>query len=73
MNRNLDGIYFRINRDGRWQNICYSDLTKEERDKVCEGRGREWLRSVADILADRLKEIGDQFDIVAGDEDEYDE
>ena len=73
MNRNLDGIYFRINRDGRWQNICYSDLTKEEQDKVCEGRGREWLRSVADILADRLKEIGDQFDIVAGDEDEYDE
>lgn len=73
MNRNLDGIYFRINRDGRWQNICYSDLTLEERDEVCKGRGREWLRSVADILADRLKEIGDQFDIVAGDEDEYDE
>ena len=67
MNRELDGVYFRVQRDGKWQNICFSDLTPEERDEVC-GRERpaEWWRSLAYHLADCLKEIGDMFDIKAG-------
>lgn len=68
MNRELDGIYFRVQRDGKWQPICFSDLTDEERDKVCEGRSAEWFKQVAYILADTLKEIGEQFDIVRGEE-----
>lgn len=32
INRELDGCYFRIQRDGKWQNICFSDLTEIERD-----------------------------------------
>lgn len=67
MNRELDGIYFRVQRDGEWQTICFSDLTAEEQEKVCEGRSAEWLKSLAYHLADTLKEIGDQFDIVRGD------
>lgn len=31
MNRNLDGYYFRVKRDGKWDNICWSDMTDEER------------------------------------------
>ena len=26
----LDGIYFRVERDGKWQSLCVSDLTPEE-------------------------------------------
>ncbi len=59
LKRDLDGVYFRICRDGKWQNICFSDLTPEERDKVTEGRSAEWLRSLAYHLADRLVEIAD--------------
>ena len=66
MQRNLDGVYFRVKRDGKWQNICFSDLTNEERDKVTANRSDEWLRSLAYRLADCLQEIGNQFDIVAG-------
>ncbi len=66
MDRKLDGIYFRVERDGKWQNICFSDLTIEERDKVGEGRSARWWQSVAYHLADVLKEIGDEFDIMAG-------
>ena len=32
MNRELDGCYFRIMRDGVGQSVCFTDLTKEERD-----------------------------------------
>ena len=30
MDRNLDGIYFRVQRDEKWGNTCFSDLTQEE-------------------------------------------
>lgn len=26
----LDGIYFRVERNGKWQSLCVSDLTPEE-------------------------------------------
>ena len=64
MDRNLDGVYFRIKRDGKWQNVCFSDLTAEEREDKGQGRSKEWWKSLACIMADRLKEIGDTFDIV---------
>lgn len=70
MNRELDGVYFRIKRDGEWCNICFSDLTQEEREKVVDGRSVEWLKSLCFHLANVLKEIGDDFDIVGGYEDE---
>ena len=63
--RELDGVYFRINRDGKWHNICFTDLTKEERDKVCENRSAEWFKYLAYHLADQIQKIGESFDIVA--------
>ncbi len=69
MNRNLDGCYFRIERDGKWQSICFSDLTAAERDKVTEGKTAEWLKSLCYHLADHLAMIGAQFDIMGGGED----
>lgn len=64
--RNLDGVYFRVKRDGKWDNVCFSDLTKEERDEVCKDRNINWMRSLVDILADRLRELGDALDIYSG-------
>ena len=63
--RELDGVYFRIKRDGKWDNICFTDLTKEERDKVCENRSAEWFKDLEYHLADRIQYIGEIFDIVA--------
>jgi len=70
--RNLDGIYFRVERDGIWQNVCYSDMTKPERDTVVADRmaGRtpeeqaQWWRSMADMLADQLYDMGEQLGVM---------
>lgn len=64
MNRNLDGCYFRVQRDGKWQNICFSDLDEQEREEILRDRNAEWLKSLCGHLADRLMLIGEQFDIV---------
>lgn len=37
MNRELDGCYFRIVRDGVGQSVCFTDLTKEERTAGRQG------------------------------------
>ena len=61
--RNLDGIYFRVNRNGYYENICFSDLIEEERDEICTDRPASWYKAVAYHLAERLRTIGDEFEI----------
>lgn len=70
VNRNLDGVYFRVMRDGKWKNICFSDMTKEEMEKVLDGRTEEWLKNLCIILGECIKEIGDFCDITRGSDDE---
>ena len=69
MDRNLDGCYFRVQRDGKWCNVCFSDLAYPERERVCKGRSAEWLQSLAYLLADQLRTVGDVLDITGGSDD----
>lgn len=70
--RNLDGVYFRVKRDGEYESICYSDMTAEERDEMAALREKSatleeqvvWWRSMANILADQLYYMGEQFGVV---------
>lgn len=70
--RNLDGIYFRVQRDGKWQNVCYSDMEQRERDEIASRRAEtstlagqvQWWRSLADILADQLYDMGEQLGVM---------
>lgn len=70
MNRELDGCYFRVERNGRYQNICFSDLSESEMNDVLKGRNEEWLQSLCVHLGQTIRTIGDQFDICRNDEDD---
>ena len=50
MNRNLDGVYFRVKRDDKWQNICFTDLTNEETNTILKDRDDSWLSSLLEVL-----------------------
>lgn len=63
MNRNLDGCYFRVNRNGKWQNVCFSDLSPEERLEIVKDKDVGFLQRLCFILADTIKAIGEQFDL----------
>ena len=63
---NMDGVFFSVERDGEWRDICYSDMTPEERQTVKDlkakqlglyGRMMFWQR-MADKMADILYETG---------------
>ena len=71
MKRNLDGVYFRIKQeDGSWGNVCFSDLAEWQREDVMKDKSTEWLKSLCNILANTIREIGDQFDLVCGGEND---
>lgn len=62
----MDGVFFRVERDGAWYNVCYSDMTPEERQEVKDQTSKRlglyermlyWQR-MADTLADCLYETG---------------
>ena len=64
MNRELDGIYLRIKRDGKYQPVCLSDMTEEELNENLDPAKGEWLKGAVIHLADCLHGIGEQFGIV---------
>ena len=51
----LDGIYFRVERDGKWQTLCVSDLTPEELKSVTKDWDCNQLTVVAKELSCTLK------------------
>jgi hypothetical protein len=57
--RDLDGIYFRIKRDGEWQSICFSDLTKEEMEEILKDKDIDFLKRLAIQLGETIYETGD--------------
>lgn len=64
MNRRLDGVFFRVCRDNKWQSLCFSDLTEDEMNLVLKDRNAEWLENLCIILDQRLRAIGDELNLV---------
>ena len=50
MYRNLDGVYFRVKRYDKWQNICFTDLTNEETITILKDKDDSWLSSMLGVL-----------------------
>lgn len=64
--RDLDRVFFRIHeQDDTYDNVCFSDLTEDEQDEMLENRSVDWLKSMCKHLANTIRTIGDQFDLVA--------
>lgn len=61
--RHLDGIYLRIQRNGKWQAVCLSDMTKEELEINLDASRGEWLKWAVIHLAQTLQEIGEYLNI----------
>ena len=64
MNRNLDVIYFRVQRDEKGGKACFSDLTQEEMERVMENKEIDWLKSMCIQLGKTIRRIGDELDIM---------
>lgn len=71
--RDLDRVYFRIHeQDDTYDNVCFSDLTEDEQDKMLENRSTDWLKSMCKYLARTIRDIGDQLDLTMIDDEDDD-
>ena len=68
--RDLDGCFFRVNRDSKWLSLCWTDLTTEERENIMEEKDVYWHRRMLEYITNQFRIIGDHFDIVNADDDE---
>ena len=62
--RNLDGMFFRVIRDGRHVSCCFSDLTESEQGRIMAEYNAEQLRRLCRCLCSSLRQIGDTLDLV---------
>ena len=62
--RNLDGVYYRVVRDGNHVSRCFSDLSDSEQDVIMEKYDAEQLRRLCRYLSMSLRQIGDALDLV---------
>lgn len=65
--RNLDGVYYRVVRDGNHVSRCFSDLSESEQDVIMEKYDAAQLRRLYRRRCISLRQIGDALDLV-GDE-----
>lgn len=63
MKRNIDGIYMIVDRNGRHEPVCLSDMTKEELEKSLNTKNSEWLKGALIHMALTLRRVCDEFDI----------
>lgn len=64
MVRNLDCVYFRVERDGCRVSLSFTDLTENEQKEQLHRLDEEGLRRMCLILAATLREMGDRHDII---------
>ena len=70
---NMDGMYFRVERNGKFENVCLSDMTNEERLKKMDWWNTDNMKSVINFLCETLREIGDTYGFIASDPERMNE
>lgn len=53
----LDGVYYRVNRNGKWENHCFSDLTKTEQEAFMSTLSPEGLKRICLVLSESLRTL----------------
>ena len=66
--RDLDGVYNRVIRNGQGRSLCFTDLTREEQEQFLMKLNRTGMKRMCLHMAETLRNIGDQLDLVFKDE-----
>ena len=64
VSRNLDGVYYRVVREGKAVTCCFSDLSEAEQEEIMAEYNAEQLRCLCRCLCTSLRQIGDALDLV---------
>lgn len=60
----LDGVHFRVCREGEWKSISFTDLAADEQSDVLSKMSPPELRGMVFVLARAVRDLGEAFEIV---------
>ncbi len=49
--KEIYGVYFRVNREGKWLNLCFTDLTVDEQKNILQDKETMFLKNLCLRLA----------------------
>ena len=61
--KNLDGSYFRVLRNGKFVERCFTDMTMEEQDDYLETLDKEHLKAMVKTFGNALRGLCDMCNI----------
>ena len=64
MERNLTGIYYRVQRDGKWYSVDFADMTLKEQVNILKDSDKGTLIRMCILLVGCIQRLGKEFDIV---------
>lgn len=70
---NMDEIYCQVERDGKRVNVCFSDMTAEERALKELFYSKENMAVVIEALCMTLRDIGERYGFIANDPERINE
>jgi hypothetical protein len=72
--RNLSGVYIfeKFEDEESREPTCFEDCTEATQDRWLESLEKDALKSMCKHLGNKLRHLGDEFDIVAEEEDNDD-
>jgi hypothetical protein len=70
--RNLSGVYIfdTLPGDKRRQPTCFEDCTQEKQQEWLDSLTTDALKNLAKMLGEKLRDLGDMFDIMSGSDDD---
>jgi hypothetical protein len=70
--RNLSGVYIfeKFEDEEKKEPTCFEDCTEETQDKWLDSLEKEALVNICKHLGKQLRHLGDEFGIIAGEEDD---
>lgn len=68
--RNLCGIYYRIRRNDKWENVCISDMTNDEINSIFSTidkneSNQDYYKNLSKALIETIKNIGNNLDLIS--------
>lgn len=70
--KNLDGSYFRVLRNGKFVERCFTDMTTEEQDDFLETLDKDCLKAMVKTFGNALRGLCDMCHIEGTEENEDD-
>ena len=61
--RNLSGVYFREQIDGKWTNVCFEELSEKKQKEILANQNPEFIGRLLMHMVSTINSLGEQLNL----------